>query len=446
MRRLRQGAHQRFEGTLWRAASLGLIASLILFPHRFSASSLAIGSAYKSRFLRPESLGECLDLVLAVLLWPIGMPLAALWLTIRNGSVVRRRFGVTRLLQFANQMRLVCTTGLMPPWYYIFELYRPGAMKHARGYLTRAQTKHAIYAKLAKVRGSTSPLGDKECFARFCAVRQVSALPVLLSAREGELPGAVDLPRADLFVKPVHGRGGKGAERWDHLGDGMYRMKGGESLSAEQFMERLRRMSRLQPYLVQERALNHPAMRDLSNGALNTIRLLSCLDEHDQPEIMGAVLRIAVGDNETVDNVHAGGLAAAIGLDDGRLGPATDLGAYAQLGWVDRHPQTGAAIAGRVLPMWREVRELACKAHLAFRDRVVIGWDIAIMADRPRLVEGNSGPDIDLVQRPLRTAFADGRFGELLAFHLGKCGQLVIGNSGRFHHRSSGAAISLENP
>jgi hypothetical protein len=162
-------------------------------------------------------------------------------------------------------------------------------------------------------------------------------------------------------------------------------------------------------------------MRDLSNGALNTIRLLSCLDEEEQPEIMGAVLRIAVGDNVTVDNVHAGGLAAAIDLDDGRLMQATDLGADAELGWTDRHPQTGAMITGRVLPMWDEVRQLVRKAHLAFRDRVVIGWDIAIMEDRPRLVEGNSGPDIDLVQRPLRTAFGDGRFGELLAFHLNQC-------------------------
>jgi len=180
------------------------------------------------------------------------------------------------------------------------------------------------------------------------------------------------------------------------------------------------RMSQSQPLLVQERARNHPWMRDLSNGALNTIRLISCLNEEDQPEIMGAVLRIAVGDNVTVDNVHAGGLAAPIDIARGRLGPATDLGTDAQFGWTDRHPQTGATISGRVLPMWDEVRDLARQAHRAFNDRVVIGWDIAIMADRPRLVEGNSGPDIDLVQRPLRTAFADGRLGELLAFHLNR--------------------------
>jgi hypothetical protein len=418
--RLWEAGHRRFEGTLWRAASLGLIASLLLSPGRFSPSARTIGNAYKSRFWSPAGVGECLDLLLAALIWLIGMPLAALWFTTRNGSVVRRRLGVPRRKQFAAQLRLVCTTGLMPPWYYIFELYRPGGMNRARGYLTRAQTKHGIYALLAKARGSTSPLGDKEAFAHFCAERQVDAIPVLLSAHSGELRGNSDLPESDLFLKPVHGRGGRGAERWDHVGDGAYKMNGYPPLSTDEFIDRLRRMSRSQPYLVQARARNHPTIRDLSNGALNTIRLLSCLNEEDQPEIMGAVLRIAVGDNVTVDNVHAGGLAAPIDLGDGRLGPATDLGTDPLFGWVDHHPQTGARITGRLLPMWNEVRDLACKAHLAFSDRVVIGWDIAIMEDRPRLVEGNSGPDVDLVQRPLQTAFADGRFGELLAFHINR--------------------------
>jgi hypothetical protein len=417
---IRKAAHRRFEGTLWRTASLGLVANLIFAPRRFSPSARAIGDAYKFRFFRPTTVGECLDLVLALLIWPVAMPLAALWFTARNGWVVKKRSGVSRVRQFVSQLRLVCTSGLMPPWYYIFELYRPGEMERVRGYLTRAQTKHGSYALLAKARGSLSPLGDKEAFARRCAERQVSALPVLLSAHSGELRGNIDLPATDLFLKPVHGRGGRGAERWDYVGHGAFKLNGAPALSEEQFLARLRHKSRSQPFLVQERARNHPAMRDLSNGALNTIRLLSCLDEQDQPEIMGAVLRIAVGSNVTVDNVHAGGLAAAIDLDEGRLMPATDLGADAWLGWTDWHPQTGARITGRVLPMWDEVRDLACQAHRAFNDRVVIGWDIAIMEDRPRLVEGNSGPDIDLVQRPLRTAFADGRFGELLAFHLNR--------------------------
>jgi hypothetical protein len=159
-------------------------------------------------------------------------------------------------------------------------------------------------------------------------------------------------------------------------------------------------------------------MSDLSNGALNTIRIISCLDEQGQPEIIAAVLRMAVGDNVTVDNVHAGGLAAAVNIEQGRLSQATDMGVDSRLGWIDSHPDTGGRITGRILPMWDEVCTLVGRAHSAFQDWAVVGWDVAIMADKPRLVEGNSGPDIDLVQRPLRTAFGKGRFGELLAFHL----------------------------
>jgi hypothetical protein len=348
-----------------------------------------------------------------------------LWFTAKNGAVVAERFGHPVTSQFADQLRLAVMSGLLPAWYYIFELYRPGGMERARSYLTRGQTKQGAYRILAKARGSSSPLGDKEQFATYCADRQVSAIPVLLSVHDGELRGdirsATGLPRSDLFVKPVKGRGGRGAERWDHVGEGVYRHRGGQELSAHLFLERLRAMSRWQPYLVQRRAENHPALRDLSNGALNTIRMISCLDEQDRPEIVAAVLRMAVGDNVTVDNVHAGGLAAAIDLDEGRLSQATDMGVDAHLGWIGRHPDTGGQIAGRVLPMWDEVCGLARNAHLAFRDWTVIGWDIAIMADGPRLVEGNCGPDIDLVQRPLRKSFGDGRFGELLVFQLNQC-------------------------
>ena len=126
----------------------------------------------------------------------------------------------------------------------------------------------------------------------------------------------------------------------------------------------------------------------------------------------------AVGTNVTVDNVYAGGIAAAVDLQTGQLNQATQAGFDARRGWIDCHPDTGAPITSRVLPMWEEVCELARRAHSAFSDWVVVGWDIAILADGPSLVEGNNGPNVELIQRPLRTAFADSRFGELLAFHL----------------------------
>lgn len=418
--RIRQSARKHADAILWRGAALALMINLLLLPQRFPPASRAIGRVYTRRFWRPRTVGECLDILIAILIWPIGVLVCALWFTRRNGPVVAKRFGRSVPAQLGDQLRLAVTSGLLPPWYYIFELYRPGAMEKAYSYLTRGQTKYGVYRVLAEARGSSSPLGDKQAFARFCAERQVDALPVLLSVHGGEFSGPADLPETDLFVKPVRGRGGRGAERWDYLGCGTYKHRDGRELGATALLDRLRGLSRAQPYLVQERATNHPAMRDLSNGALNTIRIITCLDEHDRPEIIAAVLRMAVGDNVTVDNVHAGGLAASVDLREGRLSPATDMGVDAHLGWIDHHPDTGARIAGRVLPMWSEVRELVRTAHVAFRDWAVIGWDVAIMADRPRLVEGNSGPDIDLVQRPLCIPFGDARFGTLIAFQLAK--------------------------
>jgi hypothetical protein len=47
---------------------------------------------------------------------------------------------------------------------------------------------------------------------------------------------------------------------------------------------------------------------------------------------------MAVGDIATVDNVHAGGLAASVDLMAGRLSPATDMGVDAKLGWIADTP------------------------------------------------------------------------------------------------------------
>lgn len=416
------GVARRHAGQIiCRATALPLMIGLLLFPQRFDESVRIIGRAYAARFWAVRKPGQWFDIVAAILLWPFGVLVSALWFTSQNGPIVAARSGRSVIAQFCDQLRLAMA-GTLPPWYYVFELYRPGAAARARDYLTRGQTKYGAFHMLAEARSSNSPLKDKLLFSSFCAERHVAAIPVLLSAQDGELQGPIrtakELPRIDLFVKPARSRGGRGAERWDYLGNGIYQQIGGPTLSAEEFLERLRSLSLGRPYIVQQRARNHPAIADLSNGALNTFRVLSCLDERGQPEVVGAVLRIATRGNVIVDNVHAGGLAAAVDLETGRLSPATDMGLYAQHGWIDCHPATGAMIAGRAVPMWADVIELVRQAHLIFRDWTVIGWDVGLLADGPRLVEGNCGPDVDLIQRPLRAPFGSGRLGALLAFHL----------------------------
>ena len=126
-----------------------------------------------------------------------------------------------------------------------------------------------------------------------------------------------------------------------------------------------------------------------------------------------------MGSNRTVDNIHAGGLACGVALAGGVLGMASDLGSDARLGWHSHHPTTGARIEGTRLPCWEGVAALAVRAHEAFADRVLIGWDIAITEGGPILIEGNRGPDMDLMQRFMELGFChENRFTELIAHHL----------------------------
>jgi hypothetical protein len=111
-------------------------------------------------------------------------------------------------------------------------------------------------------------------------------------------------------------------------------------------------------------------------------------------------------------------VAPAVDLATGELGPASDLGEDASVGWVDRHPLTGARIAGRRLEGWKEARALALAAHRAFGDRLFVGWDIALTPDGALLIEGNGAPDLDIHQRCERRGMADSRFAALLAARL----------------------------
>ncbi|MGN6057675.1 MAG: sugar-transfer associated ATP-grasp domain-containing protein, partial [Sphingomicrobium sp.] len=176
--------------------------------------------------------------------------------------------------------------------------------------------------------------------------------------------------------------------------------------------------SRHDALIVQPRLKVHPELVKVTAGALPTVRIVTCLDELNQPEVIGGVLRMSIGRNRTVDNFHAGGIAAAVDLDSARLSRATNLGTDARLGWVDAHPDTGAQIEGRRVPLWAESKRLVLDAHRAFTDRVVIGWDVAILEAGPILIEGNGNTDMDILQRFMRVGLREHRFAELLGHHL----------------------------
>jgi hypothetical protein len=363
-----------------------------------------------------------------IFVWPVVVLGTGVWFTAINGSAIRRLTGKGRFRQLGEQLALAATADVLPPWYYIFELWDEQNRARAGAYLHRFETKGGLFRLVKRRRvlpGQDAPLAHKLQFAERCRERGVRTAPVLLAADRGKLlPGFGEWPdgaqqalAGDLFVKPVQGNGGLGTERWWRGAGGQHRSDAGVSLDPAGLLAHVLQLSRSEPCLVQPRLTNHPELLDLCNGALSTVRLMTVEDEHGGYEVTHAVLRMALVKGKTVDNFHAGGIAAAVDLRTGELTGATDIGLRPDVGWCDVHPATGAKIRARRLPFWPETLELARRAHAAFPKLRVIGWDVAILADGPLLIEGNGASDVDILERCYRLPLGDSRFGELMAFH-----------------------------
>jgi hypothetical protein len=398
------------ERTIYVIAGLPIAlrgASLAPTPH-----ARIIRRAFARRYWRPDSFTDAVALALGILVTPLAVPATLLWYTARNGAVIRRREGKGLTAQFVEQLWLYASAGVLAPWYYIFSLHRDGR-RRAPTFLQRCETKRGIYGLLRSE--VSTPLGNKELFAERCAAVGVRCVACELVV-DGREVDATLLPDGDLFLKPVKASGGSGAERWERIrrrrwSDGERKLGDAELVGHLQSKDR--------PYIVQRRIKPHPDLESLTSGAVPTVRALTILDELGRPEMVAASFRMSIGPNRTVDNIHAGGLACRVSLEDGTLGMASNLGSDARLGWHSKHPTTGGQIEGTRLPFWNELKAVAIRAHSAFEGRIVIGWDIAIDQHGPLIIEGNRGPDMDLMQRFMEVGFCGPhRFGELIAHHL----------------------------
>lgn len=404
---------------VYRVAGLPIAARALRHPPRHSPGKL-VRSAYRRHYWTPHSRGESFELMLGLILSPVLLLAMILWFTARNGSTIKAQTGRSIWAQVADQLWLYLKAGVLPPWYYIYELHRHPVKRSARSFIQRCECKNGVPALLKDLRPPVSELTDKAAFADWCGNRGIPTVPVLAVVREDGVEGVQsmdDLAR-DLFVKPVNGKGGRGAERWDYLGEGRHRSPDGSEFDTIGMLIRIAARAWTGPRLVQPRVRNHSDLLPLSNDALATVRALTCLDESGRPELLGAVLRMAIGSNHLVDNLHAGGIAAAVDLETGRLGQASNLGMDCTLGWLDRHPTSGAPIAGVRLPHWDDFRGFAERAHCAFSDRIMVGWDIAITDHGLVLVEGNGAPDLDIMQRAYRRGWMTERLGQLLSHHV----------------------------
>ena len=130
----------------------------------------------------------------------------------------------------------------------------------------------------------------------------------------------------------------------------------------------------------------HKELNELSPSGVNTVRIITQLNVHNEVEILGCRQRISV--NSPVDNLAAGNLAAPI---DEQTGIISGPGVYSDITKQPEeiHPITGTAIIDFQVPFWSECLQLAKDAALHRPQNRSIGWDIVVTEHGPGLIEGN---------------------------------------------------------
>lgn len=340
----------------------------------------------------------------------------------QNGEFVKKTAGVPIWRQRIDLVRLSLQLPSMPENYYKFEWYRPENAARVNEYLHRHETKGVLYRMLSEHRDldQLAPLTDKVGFAKQAMRKGLPVTQILAVFSEGKVVEAVDeFPRQDIFVKPQAGRGGSGAQVWEYDNESdTYRLVGKKkAVPHGAILDVLAKRSEKRSLIAQVRLTNHPSIADIALDAVPTCRVVTITNEVGEGEPVMAALRMPALPDKVVDNIHAGGISAPVDITTGTVGKATDLG-LAPSGRYTHHPQTGALIEGKVLPYWEDILKLAASAHSSFTPRVLVGWDISIGPAGPILVEGNSQPCVDILQRTHDAPLAPHRLGELLTYQL----------------------------
>jgi hypothetical protein len=235
--------------------------------------------------------------------------------------------------------------------------------------------------------------------------------------QDGVLP---DLTDSAFIAKPNFGSDGRGIfKAVENLG--FFHLSGQDiKLNQAEFKDCLRPFMRRSHYFYtfEEVLVNHEEISDISGAALSTCRIITILDERGVPEIVGTMFRFAADAKKWTDNASTGGMAAPIDLITGQIGSATRLAEYGTITRHVVHPEKGVPISGRIIPFWQEAKSLCVAAHATLPGMVMAGWDIAITNAGPFIIEVNSNPQINAMQRCHQQPFGPARFGQLVAHNL----------------------------
>ena len=147
--------------------------------------------------------------------------------------------------------------------------------------------------------------------------------------------------------------------------------------------------------VIEEQLEEHNDLYKFSLGAVNTLRIVTIIDDSGNPHVSAAVFRIG-RKNSSVDNFSSGGMASNIDVETGILiNPAKTK--YEK--FYIFHPDTGEKIVGYQIPDWNKYIDFALNLAMVNPSVRYVGWDIVRNTNGDFcVIEGNAGAGGDVLE------------------------------------------------
>jgi hypothetical protein len=264
---------------------------------------------------------------------------------------------------------------------------------------------------------------DKDEFYRYCQSRE---LPVpetygwtidgrkydavgkrIQDAGEWQAYLAAVLPD-DFIVKDRAGAYGSGFRTFRRSGTGFLAAGSARILAIGDLASTIEPNVAAGDFILQERLFDVDALTRLAGRrGLQTLRITTMLEKNGRVSVLFYFFKVLAGvqDADNFSMGTSGNLVAYGDREDGILRGAIGIHACGSGTTVfTAHPQTGVAFDGFPIPLWHEAVELVKQAQRCFPMLPTLGWDVALTADGPRIIEANSRWDPPLFAPFLLTA------------------------------------------
>jgi hypothetical protein len=326
---------------------------------------------------------------------------------VRRLRLAHARYGRPYPALLAEFMELRGHQGYTPKEIFQCDLLNRQPMEEKRQTTLSKNTMVSLQQQL-NPQAASLLVEDKSLFYPYCRDRGLP-IPRLLALWGPEGGGTADgvplrndsdwtaffssLDQDEVVIKPSLGVYGRGVRFLRRNGDN-WRDHDGRRLAAGDIVRELRQDTAFDRFVVQERVMPHAGFVELSGtDYLQTLRVITGIRGDADVRVLCAEQKIICG-RAAISNFAWGTLGNAVSNVELKTGTLSDVIMARADGVgmdpIDRHPVTGRAFAGFVLPFWQESCALCKRAALEFLPLRTVGWDVAVTAHGPVLIEGNA--------------------------------------------------------